>query len=103
MLPFGVLLISGLVLAIAAGLVIIGGLKRIAAFTERLVPIMALFYVVGALIILTIFAKDIPAAFGLIFRSAFTGTAAVGGFAGSTIMMAARYGVAREFSPMRQD
>lgn len=87
--------ISGLVLAIAAGLVIIGGLKRIAAFTERLVPIMALFYVVGALIILTIFAKDIPAAFGLIFKSAFTGTAAVGGFAGSTIMMAARYGVAR--------
>lgn len=87
--------ISGVVLAIAAALVIIGGLKRIATVTERLVPIMAAFYIIGAIIILVSFAGQIPAAFGLIFKSAFTGSAAVGGFAGSTIMMAARFGVAR--------
>lgn len=87
--------VSGAVLAIAAAMVILGGLKRIASVTEKLVPIMAAFYIIGALIILTSFASEIPAAFALIFQSAFTGSAAVGGFAGSTIMMAARFGVAR--------
>jgi len=87
--------LSGVVLAAAAALVIIGGLKRIATVTERLVPIMAAFYILGALVILITSAGQIPAAFGLIFSHAFSGTAAVGGFAGSTIMMAARFGVAR--------
>lgn len=87
--------ISGVVLAIAAALVILGGLKRIASVTEKLVPVMAAFYIIGSIIILVSFAGQIPAAFGLIFKSAFTGSAAVGGFAGSTIMMAARFGVAR--------
>ncbi|HQD42591.1 MAG TPA: amino acid carrier protein, partial [Bacillota bacterium] len=72
-----------------------GGLKRIVQVTEKLVPFMAAFYVLGGIIILVTNAARIPAAFGLIFSQAFTGTAAVGGFAGSTIMMAARYGVAR--------
>ncbi|MDD2573314.1 MAG: sodium:alanine symporter family protein [Bacillota bacterium] len=88
-------LISGIVLAVATAAVILGGLKRIAQVTERLVPFMAAFYIIGGIIILAIKAADIPAAFGLIFSSAFTGTAAIGGFAGSTIMMAARFGVAR--------
>jgi AGCS family alanine or glycine:cation symporter len=88
-------LVSGIVLAVAAAAVIIGGLKRIATVTERLVPIMAAFYMIGAIVILVTSAGQIPAAFALIFSEAFTGTAAVGGFAGSTIMMAARFGVAR--------
>ncbi|HZX45779.1 MAG TPA: amino acid carrier protein, partial [Clostridia bacterium] len=88
-------LVSGIVLAVATAAVVLGGLKRIAQVTERLVPFMAAFYIIGGIIILIIKASSIPAAFGLIFSSAFTGTAAVGGFAGSTIMMAARYGVAR--------
>ncbi|MGI6704116.1 MAG: alanine/glycine:cation symporter family protein [Clostridia bacterium] len=88
-------LVSGIVLAVATAAVVLGGLKRIAQVTERLVPFMAAFYIIGGIIILIINASSIPAAFGLIFSSAFTGTAAVGGFAGSTIMMATRYGVAR--------
>lgn len=88
-------LISGIVIAAATAAVVLGGLKRIVQVTEKLVPFMAAFYVLGGIIILVTNAARIPAAFGLIFSSAFTGTAAVGGFAGSTIMMAARYGVAR--------
>ncbi len=88
-------LVSGIVLAVATAAVVLGGLKRIAQVTERLVPFMAAFYIIGGIIILIINASSIPAAFGFIFSSAFTGTAAVGGFAGSTIMMATRYGVAR--------
>lgn len=88
-------LVSGIVLAVATAAVVLGGLKRIAQVTERLVPFMAALYIIGGIIILIIKASSIPAAFGFIFSSAFTGTAAVGGFAGSTIMMATRYGVAR--------
>ena len=88
-------LVSGIVLAVATAAVVLGGLKRIAQVTERLVPFMAAFYIIEGIIILIIKASSIPAAFGFIFSSAFTGTAAVGGFACSTIMMATRYGVAR--------
>jgi AGCS family alanine or glycine:cation symporter len=88
-------LVTGIILAIIAAAVILGGLKRIAQVTERLVPFMAVFYIIGALVIIIINIGKLPAAFGQIFGAAFTGTAAVGGFAGSTIMMAARYGVAR--------
>jgi AGCS family alanine or glycine:cation symporter len=87
--------ISGIIVAAATAAVVLGGLKRIVQVTEKLVPFMAAFYVLGGIIILVMKISEIPAAFGLIFSSAFTGTAAVGGFAGSTIMMAARYGVAR--------
>ncbi len=87
--------ISGIIVAAATAAVVLGGLKRIVQVTEKLVPFMAAFYVLGGIIILVTNAARIPAAFGLIFSQAFTGTAAVGGFAGSTIMMAARYGVAR--------
>lgn len=87
--------IVGIILALLAGIVIIGGIKRIGAVTEKFVPIMALFYIVGALIIIIMNANQIPHAFSLIFSSAFTGQAAVGGFAGSTLMMALRNGVAR--------
>ena len=87
--------ITGAVLAVVTGLVIIGGIKRIGAFTEKLVPFMAAIYIIGGLVILIMNVSHIPAAFGLIFSSAFTGKAAVGGFAGAAVSQAIRFGVAR--------
>ena len=87
--------IVGIVLVIVAGAVILGGIKRIAAFAEWLVPFMAVVYIVGGLFILVRYAGALPEAFSLVFESAFSGMAATGGFAGSTIMMAMRYGIAR--------
>jgi AGCS family alanine or glycine:cation symporter len=87
--------IVGVVLVVVAGAVILGGIKRIAAFAELLVPFMAVVYLVGGLFIVVRFGSGIPAAIRLVFDGAFSGTAAVGGFAGSTIMLAMRYGIAR--------
>lgn len=88
-------LYTGIFLAVAAGLVILGGLKRIASVTEKLVPIMAVFYIIGASIILIINIGGLPNAFALIFKHAFTPTAAVGGFAGALVMDGMRRGIAR--------
>jgi len=87
--------ITGLIIAALTAVVIIGGIKSIASVCDKLVPFMAGFYILGCIIILTMTASTLPATVALIFKSAFTGHAAVGGFAGSTIMMAMRYGVAR--------
>ncbi len=87
--------VSGIVVAAAVALVVLGGLKRIAQVTEKLVPFMAALYIAGGIIILVMKASEIPAAFSLIVSHAFTGTAALGGFIGSSMMMAARFGVAR--------
>jgi AGCS family alanine or glycine:cation symporter len=87
--------ITGIVLVIVAGFVILGGIKRIAAFAEILVPFMAIFFLLGGLALLILHAGRIPEAFGLVFRGAFSGTAATGGFAGATVMLAMRYGIAR--------
>lgn len=87
--------VTGLVLAALAAAVIVGGIKRIGEVAEILVPAMALLYLGGAAVVLGRFAGELPAAVALVFDGAFTGTAATGGFAGSTIMLALRYGVAR--------
>jgi AGCS family alanine or glycine:cation symporter len=87
--------LTGIVLAILTAAVILGGIKRIGQFTEYLVPFMAVFYLAGGLIILVRFASEIPAAIALVITSAFSGAAATGAFAGSTVMMAMRYGIAR--------
>jgi AGCS family alanine or glycine:cation symporter len=87
--------ISGVVLAALTGFVLLGGIKRIGAVAEKLVPFMCVAYIVAALVILVIFASQIPTAFGLVFSHAFSPVAATGGFAGATIMLALRYGVAR--------
>jgi AGCS family alanine or glycine:cation symporter len=93
---FGVpVMVTGIVLAVLTGAVIVGGIKRIGAFTEKLVPFMAALYILGGLWLLIANAARLPAAFGMIFSNAFTGTAAVGGFAGTVMMQAIRYGVAR--------
>jgi AGCS family alanine or glycine:cation symporter len=85
----------GIVLMVVTGGVILGGIKRIADVTQVLVPFMAIFYLVGGLIILLTRVGELPHALRLVIDGAFSGTAAAGGFAGSTIMMAMRYGVAR--------
>ena len=66
----------GIVVALLAALVVIGGITRIASVTEILVPFMAIFYIVGAIVVLILNAGEIPAAFASIFHDAFTGTAA---------------------------
>lgn len=87
--------VTGIVLAIVTAAVILGGIRRIGEVTEILVPFMALFYLGGGLVILLRFASEVPQAIGLVFEGAFSGAAATGGFAGATVMMALRYGVAR--------
>jgi alanine or glycine:cation symporter, AGCS family len=87
--------ITGLILAICTGLVLIGGIKSIGGVTSYLVPFMALFYILGSIVILIIRYDVIPEALAQIVTTAFTGQAALGGFAGSTIMLAIQMGVAR--------
>jgi AGCS family alanine or glycine:cation symporter len=88
-------MITGFALMVITGAVILGGIKRIAAVSNWLVPFMAIGYVLAALWVLAFHWREIPHAFALIFETAFTGTAAVGGFAGAAMIAAIRYGVAR--------
>ncbi len=87
--------IIGLVVAALGALIFIGGIKRIASVTELLVPFMSILYIVGALVVLVINVEEIPSAFGLIIKNTFTGTAAMGGFLGASVMYACRIGMAR--------
>ncbi len=87
--------ITGIVLTVIVAAVILGGMKRIASVNEKLVPFMAVFYVVCSVIALVINADKIPAAFALIFREAFNFKAATGGAAGYGIMLAMHYGFSR--------
>ncbi|MEX0987571.1 MAG: sodium:alanine symporter family protein [Bacteroidales bacterium] len=87
--------ITGAVLAILLGLVIIGGIKRIANVTSRLVPAMALIYVIGAILVIGTNYQNIIPSFFSIFTDAFTGTAAVGGFLGASFAFTFNKGVNR--------
>ncbi len=91
-IPF---VVTGLVLAFLVWIVVVGGIKRIGEVTEKLVPFMAVFYIIGAMIIIISKINLLPWAVGEIFKSAFTGRAAFGGFAGATVAQAMRFGVAR--------
>jgi len=86
---------TGILLTIVVALVTIGGLQRISEVSSKIVPFMALFYVLICLAVLIANAQQLPAAVALILQSAFTPTAAAGGFLGATVMMAIRNGVAR--------
>ncbi len=86
---------TGIAMAILAGLVIIGGIKRIATVVGKLVPIMALAYLAVGLWVVIAHLPAVPGTIALVVDSAFTGHAAGGGFAGATIWMAIRWGVAR--------
>lgn len=87
--------LTGLVLMVLVGLVIIGGIKRIAAVAAKLVPFMAVAYLLVGIVILVMQIETIPAALGLVFKHAFTPSAAEGGFLGASVWMAIRFGVAR--------
>ena len=87
--------ITGTVLCVLSGVVILGGVKSIAKVCEMLVPFMALFYVLGCIYILILNSEYLLPALKLIVESAFNPAAAGGGFAGTTVIMAARYGIAR--------
>lgn len=84
-----------IILLIISAVVIIGGVKRIGAVAGFMVPIMALIYIIGGLIILILNIDKVPQAFALIFGHAFSPIAATGGFAGAAVAMAIRMGVAR--------
>ena len=94
---FGIPVIAvGIAIAIIVALVIIGGIKRIASVTEKLVPFMAVFYVIGSIIIVLWNLPKLPDAFGAIFTGAFASPKApLGGIAGYVMMRAMRYGIAR--------
>lgn len=87
--------ISGIFITVLVLLVIVGGLKRIGDVTARLVPFMAVLYVGATLVVLVAEYDRLPAAFATIFYGAFNGTAATGGFVGSTIIMTMIWGVRR--------
>lgn len=88
-------LVTGIVLMVFAGLVILGGIKRIASVTEKLVPFMAIFYIIGALVICICNADHIGPAFAAIFKGAFAMKAVGGGIVGSGIKLALTWGMKR--------
>ena len=87
--------ITGVILTVIVGFVIIGGVKRIATVNEKLVPIMAVFFILASVVALAFNANKIPNAFALIFNEAFNFKSAFGGVAGYGILSAMRYGVGR--------
>ena len=87
--------ITAIIIMVLAALVILGGIKRIAAVTEKIVPFMAITYIVGALVVIICNIGAVPEAFASIFQNAFTLPSAAGGIAGFTVMVAMRQGIAR--------
>ena len=88
-------LITGVAVALFVGFIILGGLKRIAAVTEKLVPFMAIVYIAGALLVVLFHLPEVPLAFREIFMQAFSFRSAGGGIMGYMIARAIRFGVAR--------
>lgn len=86
---------TGTIITVAVAVVTIGGLRSIAYVAEKIVPTMAVIYFITTISILITFADKVPAAFMSVIEGAFTGTAAMGGFAGAGIMLALRSGIAR--------
>lgn len=87
--------VTGVVLAVIAALVVLGGIKRIAMVTEKLVPFMAIFYIAGCLIIFVMNFRHIPYVFSSIFKSAFSFSAVAGGVGGYIIKRAVTMGFKR--------
>lgn len=88
-------IVTGAVLSVLLGLIILGGIKRIAAVTEKLVPLMAIIYVIGALSVIVMNYENIIPSFISIFADVFTGSSAAGGFLGASIAYAFNRGVNR--------
>ncbi len=87
--------LTGLVMAVLAGLVLIGGIRRIAEVAGKLVPFMAIAYLLSGLVVLILYASAIPGAVADIVKYAFTPTAATGGFTGALVWVTIQFGVAR--------
>ena len=87
--------VSGLVLAVLTGIVILGGIRRIGAVTAKLVPFMGLSYLLAATLVIALHWQEVPALIGLILHGAFQGTAAVGGFSGAAVATVITQGVRR--------
>ncbi|PRX95448.1 alanine/glycine:cation symporter family protein [Allonocardiopsis opalescens] len=87
--------LSGAVMMVLAGAVLLGGIKSIGRFAAGVVPFMIIAYILGGLAVIVLQIGNLPAALGQVFTDAFTGTAAAGGFVGSGILLAIQYGVAR--------
>jgi len=87
--------ITGIILSVLTAIVIFGGIKSIASACEKLVPFMAIFYILGSIILLVIGYETIIDTVILIFKSAFSGHAAIGGFLGAGMKEAVRFGIAR--------
>lgn len=85
----------GVFLAVLTAITLFGGIKRIGKVSGFLVPVMAAFYMLGGLIVIFVNIENLPGALSEIFRSAFTGQAAAGGFLGSTLMLAIQQGVSK--------
>jgi AGCS family alanine or glycine:cation symporter len=93
---FGVpLAVSGVAIAAATALVILGGIQSIARTSTAIVPAMIVFYLLGGLVVLAINWRSLPDIAVYVLRDAFSPAAAAGGFAGATVMQGIRYGVAR--------
>mgnify|MGYP002535836609 CR=1 FL=1 len=90
-----VFIVSLIVVAAIAAFIFLGGVQRIAAVTEKVVPIMAAFYILGCIVILVINAKALPGALAQVFVLAFEPQAMAGGIAGVTVQQSMRFGVAR--------
>lgn len=88
-------LVMGVIVAVAAGFIFIGGIRRIALFTEKIVPIMALLYIIGCVVILVMNPDGVVKAFHDIFVMAFAPQSVAGGMAGVTVQKAMRFGIAR--------
>jgi AGCS family alanine or glycine:cation symporter len=87
--------LTGVILMVIVSAVVFGGLIRIAKVTDKMVPFMGFLYVIGSLIVVLYHAEAVLPSLALIFKSAFTDTAATGGFAGASAGMALRWGIAR--------
>lgn len=88
-------LVVGIIVSILVGLIVIGGIKRIASVTEKLVPIMALFFIIGSIIIMGTHYYNILPALKMIVEGAFNPRAATGGLIGVSVREAMRYGISR--------
>ena len=88
-------IVTAVVVTVLVTMVTLGGIKSISAVAERVVPFMAGFYILGSIIILSLNASLLPGTISLVLKSAFTPSAAFGGFLGATVMTAMRNGIAR--------
>lgn len=95
-------LISGIVIMILTGIVVIGGIRSIAKFTEKFVPVMATLYIGAALIIVLMNIGQFPMVISLIFRHAFTASAAFGGFAGAAVSAGIRMVLQEVYTQMKR-